>query len=72
VFNEDDHYDFDRPDNNLIAALDRRASWGYFDFRRKGESFAEGYQSVPVDWSIGAARKRAFFGKIREIAGATE
>lgn len=72
IFNEDDHYDFDRPDCNLFAALDRHAGWGYFDFRRMGEPFSDGFQSVPVDWSIGSERKRAFFEKICEITGARE
>ena len=36
-------------------------SWGYFDFRMKGEGFEEGYQSVPVQWGITSARKRGFF-----------
>ena len=69
VFNEDDHYDFDKDMNNMIAAFSRHASWGYFDFRRKGESFEEGYQSVPVDWGINSDRKRAFFNAIKEITG---
>jgi len=69
VFNEDDHYDFDRTDHNFLAALDRRAGWGYFDFRRKGEGFEDGFQSVPVDWRIGSPRKRAFFEFLREVTG---
>ncbi|MGE3808778.1 MAG: hypothetical protein AB7K24_29285, partial [Gemmataceae bacterium] len=31
VFNEDDHFDFDKKKNNFQAALAARASWGYFD-----------------------------------------
>lgn len=69
VFNEDDHYDFERPESNFTAALGEYASWGFFDFRRQGEGFAEGYQSVPVDWGIRSARKRAFFDLVREIVG---
>jgi hypothetical protein len=61
LFNEDDHFDFDKPDNNMLAAVSRYASWGYFDFRMKGEGFDEGYQSVPVNWSISSSRKRGFF-----------
>jgi hypothetical protein len=66
VFNEDDHYDFDRPENNLVAATSEGASWGYFDFRRRGEGFDEGFQSVPVNWGIASARKRGFFGLLAE------
>ena len=69
VFNEDDHYDFDKPVNNFVNAVKAYASWGFFDFRREGEKFEEGYQSVPVDWGINSARKKAFFRKVKEIAG---
>ena len=72
LFNEDDHFDFEKPDNNFTAAVRAGASWGYFDYRMKGEGFAEGYQSVPVDWGIHSARKRAFFAKLREITGGLE
>ena len=34
------------------------ASWGYFDYRMKGEGFDDGYQSVPVNWGISSPRKR--------------
>jgi len=69
LFNEDDHYDFDKPWNNFVAATSERASWGFFDFRRKGEAVEEGYQSVPVVWGISSARKRGFFGLLREMTG---
>ena len=69
VFNEDDHFDFDKPQNNFVAAVGEYASWGYFDFRMKGEGFEEGYQSVPVDWGITSARKRGFFNLVKEITG---
>jgi hypothetical protein len=73
LFNEDDHFDFDQPDNNMLAAVSRYASWGYFDFRMKGEGFDEGYQSVPVNWGISSARKRGFFDLLRRMtAGAGE
>ena len=72
VFNEDDHFDFERPENNFVAALRASASWGYFDYRMKDEGFADGYQSVPVDWGIHSARKKAFFAKLREITGGLE
>jgi hypothetical protein len=69
VFNEDDHFDFDKPVNNFVAATSVYASWGYFDFRMKDEGFAEGYQSVPVNWGISSARKEGFFKKLKEITG---
>jgi hypothetical protein len=67
VFNEDDHTDFDRPNNHLLAAISRHGSWGFFDYRRKGEKFGAGYQSMPTNWGINTARKQAFFGLIRQI-----
>ena len=69
LFNEDDHYDFDQPTNNFTAAVGEHASWGFFDFRRKDEGFAEGYQSIPVNWGISSARKREFFRLLAEITG---
>lgn len=69
VFNEDDHFDFEKPENNFVTAVRAGASWGYFDYRMKDEGPADGFQSVPVDWTIGSARKRAFFAKLAEITG---
>jgi hypothetical protein len=69
LFNEDDHFDFDKADNNLLAAVSRYAGWGYFDYRMKGEGFEQGYQSVPVDWSISSQRKRGFFKLLKEVTG---
>lgn len=70
LFNEDDHENFDQPTNNFAAAIADHVSWGWFDFRRKGEALEEGYQSPPVNWGISSARKRTFFGYLSEITGA--
>ncbi len=72
LFNEDDHFDFDKPQNNFTAAVSERASWGYFDFRMKGERYEDGYQSVPVNWGINSERKRGFFKLLREMTGEAE
>lgn len=69
LFNEDDHFEFDQELNNFIAAVSEHASWGYFDFRMKGEGFDEGFQSVPVSWRISSQRKRGFFQLLAEITG---
>jgi hypothetical protein len=69
VVNEDDHFDFHRPDNNLLAAVGRRAGWGLFDYRFPGEGFEEGFQCLPANWRISSARKRGFFGLLAEITG---
>jgi hypothetical protein len=70
LFNEDDHFEFEKPRNNFVAAVEQYASWGYFDYRMKGEGFDDGYQSVPVNWGISSARKRGFFALVKEITGA--
>lgn len=69
LFNEDDHFDFDAENYNFKAAIESYASWGYFDYRMNGEKFEDGFQSVPVDWSISSSRKKAFFKKLKEITG---
>jgi len=69
LINEDDHENFDQPRNNFTAALAEHVSWGWFDFRRKGEGMAEGYQSPPVNWGLASDRKRAFFSFCSEITG---
>lgn len=69
LFNEDDHFNFDQPDNNFLAATSKYASWGYFDFRMQGERYDDGYQSVPVNWQISSPRKRGFFTLLAEITG---
>ncbi len=71
LFNEDDHFDFEKPQNNCVAAVSEHASWGYFDFRMKDEDFDAGYQSVPVNWGISSDRKRGFFQLLAEMTGAT-
>jgi hypothetical protein len=69
LFNEDDHENFDQPVNNFTASVAAHVSWGWFDYRRKGEALEEGYQSPPVQWGLTSGRKRAFFDKLAEITG---
>jgi hypothetical protein len=68
VYNEDDHYDFEKPWNNFVAATSVHASWGFFDFRRSGEGFDEGYQSMPANWGISSARKKGFFDLVASMS----
>ncbi|WP_395145225.1 four-carbon acid sugar kinase family protein [Armatimonas sp.] len=70
LFNEDDHFDFEKPNNNFVAALSQYASWGYFDYRMKDEKIEEGYQSMPCDWGSNSARKKGFFKLLKEVTGA--
>ncbi len=72
VYNEDDHFDFDKPMNNFVAATSVYVSWGYFDYRMKDEGFNEGYQSVPVDWGINSDRKKGFFNLLEAIFGGAD
>jgi len=67
VFNEDDHFQFDQPGNNFIAATSEHASWGFFDYRMKNEPFECGYQSMPCDWGIQSDRKRGFFSLLKQM-----
>lgn len=69
LFNEDDHCDFEALENNFTAAVSRRAGWGFFDYRRIRETFADGYQSLPVDWGINSPRKQGFFNLLADITG---
>lgn len=69
LFNEDDHFDFDKAENNFTAAVAAGASWGFFDFRMTGEGPDEGYQSPPVNWGLSSERKRGFFRVLSEITG---
>jgi hypothetical protein len=67
LFNEDDHFDFEKPMNNMVAAVSHYASWGYFD---PGENnYQDGYQCPPVNWGINTERKEEFFGFLKEMTG---
>jgi hypothetical protein len=68
LFNEDDHFNFDQPANNMLAAIGEYASWGYFD---PGKSdYDDGYQCPPVNWGINSERKKAFFALLKQVSGA--
>jgi hypothetical protein len=76
LFNEDDHFEFDRPRNNFTAAVAQYASWGYFDPGDLGpdgkrlHNYVDGYQTPPVNWGINTPRKQGFFRLLAEITGA--
>jgi len=69
LINEDDHFDFDKPDNNMLAAVQEYSGWGYFDYRQIRERFEDGYQSLPVDWGINSVRKKGFFNLLANVTG---
>jgi hypothetical protein len=68
LFNEDDHYGFEKPWNNMLAALSEYASWGYYD--QGVNNYRDGYQSPPTNWGINTERKKGFFSLVREVTGA--
>ncbi|MBK5271678.1 MAG: hypothetical protein JJE22_11765 [Bacteroidia bacterium] len=67
IINEDDHFDFDKPINNFIAATKEHVSWGFFDYRMKDEGFEDGYQSMPANWGINSKRKKGFFELLKKM-----
>ena len=75
LFTEDDHFDFDKPENNFLSALSAYASWGYFDpgdatgGRSEFGDYRDGYQNVPVNWEINTGRKRGYFDLLAEVTG---
>jgi hypothetical protein len=66
-FNEDDHFDFDKPANNMMSAIKAYASWGYHD--PGTNNYLDGYQSPPVNWGINTERKKAFFTTVKQVTG---
>jgi hypothetical protein len=67
LFNEDDHFDFEKEDYNMAAALREYCSWGYFDPGKN--NYADGYQSPPTNWGLNTERKRQFFARVKEVTG---
>jgi hypothetical protein len=77
LFNEDDHFDFDKPHNNFVAALSRHAGWGFFDpgpgaggHAAYGD-YKDGYQNPPINWGLNNERKRVFFEFLSEVTAGT-
>ena len=69
VFNEDNHFDFARRPNNMLAAVENYASWGYFDPGARGD-YNDGFQCPPVQWGLTTPRKRQFFEAVGAMTGA--
>ncbi len=68
LFNEDDHFDFDKPMNNMMAAIGEYASWGYFE--PGASNYRDGYQCPPVNWGINSPLKQGFFKLSKQVTGA--
>jgi hypothetical protein len=71
LINEDDHFDFDKAENNMLASVQEYSGWGFFDYRQIRERFEDGYQSLPVDWGINSERKKGFFSLLAVVTGST-
>jgi len=75
LVNEDDHFAFDQPTNNLLAAVSQYTSWGLFDAGAGSggagarSNYRDGYQLVPVNWTTNTPTKQGFFKLLREITG---
>jgi len=81
VFNEDYHFAFEQPCNNFLAAVASYAGWGYYDpgktvdghsvvDRYAHGDYVDGFQMVPVNWTINTDRKRGFFRLLKEVTDA--
>lgn len=66
VFNEDST----RVDN-LRAAWDAGASWGYYD-QGGLRTYHDGFQSPPTNWAINTFEKITFFSTVAELCGIEE
>jgi hypothetical protein len=81
LFNEDYHYSFDQPRNNFLTAVEHYAGWGYYDPGKTTDGheivdryafgdYVDGFQMVPVNWTINTERKKGFFNLLKEVTGA--
>ncbi|HET7770080.1 MAG TPA: hypothetical protein VFN74_14985, partial [Chloroflexota bacterium] len=81
VFNEDYHFSFDQPHNNFLTAVENYAGWGYYDPGKTTDGhevidryafgdYVDGFQMVPVNWTINTERKKGFFNLLKEVTGA--
>jgi hypothetical protein len=67
LINEDDHFRFSEPENNMMTALREYVSWGYFDPGKN--DYVNGFQCPPINWSINTDLKRQFFTTVKEVTG---
>jgi hypothetical protein len=55
---------------NLQAAAEEHVGWGYYD--QGLNNYHDGFQSVPVDWTIGTLTKWIFFDQVARLTGSPE
>jgi hypothetical protein len=65
LINEDEVTTF-----NLQAATDERVGWGYYD--QGLNDYHDGFQSVPVNWTIDTTAKWLFFDQVARLTGSPE
>ena len=53
--------------DSLQAAIDAGASWSFLEQGRSG--YSDGFQTPPTNWQINTDTKKAYFGKVAELAG---
>lgn len=51
--------------DNMLAAFDEYASWGYYDQGKN--DYCDGFQSPPVNWRISTQKKQRFFQLLLQI-----
>jgi hypothetical protein len=51
----------------MRKAIESYAGWGYFDPGKN--DYVDGYQSMPVNWSINTERKKTFFAFVKQVSG---
>ena len=65
LINEDDVTTF-----NLQAATEERVGWGYYDQGLNNDH--DGFQSIPVNWTIDTTAKWLFFDQVARLTGSPE
>ena len=67
VVNEDPNFSFSEPSNHLLASIEEYVSWGYYE---QGQSnYRDGFQSLPVNWTISTDNKKQFFELVKKVTG---
>ena len=59
---------FDKPMNNMMAAIGEYASWGYFE--PGASNYRDGYQCPPVNWGMNSPLKQGFFKLSKQVTHA--
>ncbi len=67
LYHENDPFDFNKPVNNRLRAVEAYSLWGLFD---PGKSdYRDGDQCPPVNRGINTPRKKVLFALPKEVTG---